>query len=186
MRRDKGWADPKTRPKFCIIGSRVRRRQTGVSPISSRGGVAASAVMKHLPGETVPTADGIFWTSLRSGDSATSVALAACWNSYPFEAFRAVGGVLNAVSNVFADRAFQAVPYAPRPLISATRARQGRFSRRAVSILTLATLLAALSLFAAWTWNGPDLKVFHSAERIPAPPPSPAAWVQPAERLTSP
>ena len=45
-----------------------------------------------------------------------------------------------------------------RPVISATRARQGRFGRHIVWVLLLGTLLAALALFAAWTWRAGDLQ----------------------------
>lgn len=45
-----------------------------------------------------------------------------------------------------------------RTVISATRARQGRFGRHIVWVLLFGTLLAALALFAAWTWRSGDLQ----------------------------
>jgi len=45
-----------------------------------------------------------------------------------------------------------------RPVISATRARQGRVGRHIVWVLLFGTLLAALALFAAWTWRSGDLQ----------------------------
>ena len=45
----------------------------------------------------------------------------------------------------------------PRTTLSATRARQGRFGRHMIWVLLFGTLLAALGLFAAWTWKAPAL-----------------------------
>lgn len=45
----------------------------------------------------------------------------------------------------------------PRPGVGATRARQGRFGRHVFWVLLFGTLLAALGLFAAWTWRSGDL-----------------------------
>ena len=45
----------------------------------------------------------------------------------------------------------------PRPALNATRARQGRWGRHMFWVLVFGTLLAALGLFAAWTWKAPDL-----------------------------
>ena len=44
-----------------------------------------------------------------------------------------------------------------RPIVSATRVRQGRWGRHVFWVLVFGTLLAALGLFAAWTWKSPDL-----------------------------
>lgn len=43
------------------------------------------------------------------------------------------------------------------PTLNATRARQGRWGRHIFWVLVFGTLLAALGLFAAWTWRSPDL-----------------------------
>lgn len=43
------------------------------------------------------------------------------------------------------------------PTMSATRARQGRYGRHVFWVLLFGTLLAALGLFAAWTWKSGDL-----------------------------
>lgn len=45
----------------------------------------------------------------------------------------------------------------PRPAVGATRARQGRLGRHVFWVLLFGTLLAALALFAAWTWRSGDL-----------------------------
>jgi hypothetical protein len=47
--------------------------------------------------------------------------------------------------------------FSSRPTLNATRARQGRFSRHMIWVLLFGTLLAALGLFAAWTWKSDDL-----------------------------
>lgn len=57
--------------------------------------------------------------------------------------------------------------YASRPLLNATRARRGRYGRRVVWVLALGTLLAALGLFAAWTWKAADLTVTNSTTDQP-------------------
>jgi hypothetical protein len=44
-----------------------------------------------------------------------------------------------------------------RPAVGATRARQGRSGRHVFWVLLFGTLLAALALFAAWTWRSGDL-----------------------------
>jgi len=44
-----------------------------------------------------------------------------------------------------------------RPVLGATRARQGRFGRHVFWVLVFGTLLAALALFSAWTWRSGDL-----------------------------
>jgi len=44
-----------------------------------------------------------------------------------------------------------------RPALTATRARQGRWGRHVFWVLVFGTLLAALGMFAAWTWRSPDL-----------------------------
>jgi hypothetical protein len=43
------------------------------------------------------------------------------------------------------------------PALNATRARQGRWGRHVFWVLVFGTLLAALGMFAAWTWKSPDL-----------------------------
>ncbi|HEX5377456.1 MAG TPA: hypothetical protein VFW47_02730 [Phenylobacterium sp.] len=43
------------------------------------------------------------------------------------------------------------------PVLSATRARQGRYGRHVLWVLLASTALAALALFGTWTWNAPDL-----------------------------
>ncbi len=48
----------------------------------------------------------------------------------------------------------------PRPdhvVLSSTRARQGRYGRHMLWVLLASTALAALALFAAWTWRAPAL-----------------------------
>ncbi|HVI31183.1 hypothetical protein [Phenylobacterium sp.] len=47
--------------------------------------------------------------------------------------------------------------YSNRTTLGATRARQGRFGRHVVWVLLFGTILAALGLFAAWTWKSGDL-----------------------------
>lgn len=69
----------------------------------------------------------------------------------------------------------------PRPVLNATRARQGRWGRHVFWVLVFSTLLAALGLFAAWTWKSGDLAASETphAEKAaaartfdtPAPPP---------------
>jgi hypothetical protein len=44
-----------------------------------------------------------------------------------------------------------------RPVLGTTRARQGLTGRHVFWVLVFGTLLAALGLFAAWTWYAPDL-----------------------------
>lgn len=44
-----------------------------------------------------------------------------------------------------------------RMVLNATRARQGRYGRHVLWVLLVSTALAALALFAAWTWRAPDL-----------------------------
>lgn len=47
--------------------------------------------------------------------------------------------------------------YSSRPVLSATRARQGRFGRHVFWVLLISTALAALGLFASWFWRAGDL-----------------------------
>lgn len=47
--------------------------------------------------------------------------------------------------------------YSSRPTLNATRARQGRWGRHMLWVLLFGTLLAAIGLFAAWTWEASDL-----------------------------
>ncbi|MDB5428290.1 MAG: hypothetical protein JWP28_2655 [Phenylobacterium sp.] len=72
----------------------------------------------------------------------------------------------------------------PRPVLNATRARQGRFGRHMVWVLVFSTLLAAIGLFLAWTWKAPSLASANSdngrasaAKAFSAP--EPAAVVPP-------
>lgn len=67
-------------------------------------------------------------------------------------------------------------------VLKATPARQGRWGRPVFWVLVFGTLLAAMGLFAAWTWRAPDLAATEptlserqaSAATIDAPaPPSP-------------
>ena len=66
----------------------------------------------------------------------------------------------------------------PRPVLNATRARQGRWGRPVLLVLIFGTLLAALGMFAAWTWKSGDLATTgHAQEQVsgktfdtPAPP----------------
>jgi hypothetical protein len=44
-----------------------------------------------------------------------------------------------------------------RTTLNATRARQGRYGRHVLWLLLVSTALAALALFAAWTWRSDDL-----------------------------
>jgi hypothetical protein len=47
--------------------------------------------------------------------------------------------------------------YFGRPVLGATRARQGRLGRDVFWVLLISTALAAVALFAAWTWKSGDL-----------------------------
>ena len=51
----------------------------------------------------------------------------------------------------------QAAGVSHGPVLGATRARQGRTGRHVFWVLLFGTLLAALALFAAWTWRSGDL-----------------------------
>jgi hypothetical protein len=42
-------------------------------------------------------------------------------------------------------------------VLSATRARQGRYGRHVLWVLLVSTALAALALFGTWTWQAPEL-----------------------------
>ena len=69
----------------------------------------------------------------------------------------------------------------PNTALNATRVRQGRWGRPVFWVLVFSTLLAALGLFAAWTWKAPDLastdptaaeqQAAASAFQAPQPPP---------------
>jgi hypothetical protein len=71
----------------------------------------------------------------------------------------------------------------PRPTLGATRARQGRWGRHVMWVLVFSTLLAAIGLFAAWTWRAGDLASTEpnnarqpaDAAVYQAPPPAPAS-----------
>lgn len=69
----------------------------------------------------------------------------------------------------------------PRPpVLSATRARQGRRGRHVLWVLVFSTVLAALGMFAAWSWKSTvdPVPVGRGMERVdgaqttdtPAPP----------------
>jgi hypothetical protein len=64
-----------------------------------------------------------------------------------------------------------------RPVLSATPARQGRTGTHLFWVLVFGTLLAALALFAAWTWYAPELASTNSnngpspAQHFDAPEP---------------
>jgi len=47
-------------------------------------------------------------------------------------------------------------PETERPVVNATRARQGRWGRPIMLVLIFGTLLAALGMFAAWSWKSAD------------------------------
>ena len=66
--------------------------------------------------------------------------------------------------------------YSQRPVLSATRARQGRFGKQIFWVLLFGTALAALGLFAAWTWKSGDLA---SANSNNGPSQSAAAFSAP-------
>lgn len=74
-----------------------------------------------------------------------------------------------------------------RQTLGATRARQGRFGRHVLWVLLFGTLLAALGLFAAWTWRADDLAATEagaareamSAEAFEQPPSAPVATPAP-------
>jgi hypothetical protein len=73
-------------------------------------------------------------------------------------------------------------------VLSATRARQGRYGRHVLWVLLVSTALAALALFAAWTWKAPDLA---ATEANKAKPPADARAFDmdapaPATQQTSP
>jgi hypothetical protein len=57
--------------------------------------------------------------------------------------------------------------YSSRPVLNATRARQGRRGRHMLWVLLVSTLLAALGLFAAWTWKAPDFTAANSNNGAP-------------------
>ena len=69
-----------------------------------------------------------------------------------------------------------------RPVLNATRARQGRFGKHMFWVLLFGTLLAALGLFAAWTSRAPDLASIEpsvqtrqvNAQEFNAPQPAPS------------
>jgi hypothetical protein len=83
--------------------------------------------------------------------------------------------------------------YQSRPTLGATRARQGRFGRHMIWVLLFGTLLAAIGLFAAWTWKAPDLasseaandrkvadsRAFNAPDPAPLANPAPAAPASP-------
>ncbi len=80
----------------------------------------------------------------------------------------------------------------PRPVLNATRARQGRYGRHMFWVLVFGTLLAGIGLLLAWTFNAPRLASANTDNgHIDAPPafkaPEPAAIVpQPGQDHTAP
>ncbi|MBU1377025.1 MAG: hypothetical protein KKE02_24680 [Alphaproteobacteria bacterium] len=43
-----------------------------------------------------------------------------------------------------------------RPVLNATRARQGRWGKHIFWVLVIGTVLAAVGMFGAWTWKSAD------------------------------
>jgi hypothetical protein len=79
-----------------------------------------------------------------------------------------------------------------RPTVGATRARQGRFGRHMLWVLVFGTLLAAIGMFAAWTWKAPDMQATErapqaaaAAQQFTAPEPAPTI-PQPSQKATPP
>jgi hypothetical protein len=80
-----------------------------------------------------------------------------------------------------------------RPTVGATRARQGRFGRHMLWVLLFGTLLAAIGMFAAWTWKAPAMQATERApnqrasasQQFTAPEPAPVI-PQPAQKATPP
>ena len=78
--------------------------------------------------------------------------------------------------------------YQSRQTLGATRARQGRFGRHMLWVLLFGTLLAAIGLFAAWTWKAEDLaatgaindRQLADSRAFKAPAPAPIAKPPPA------
>lgn len=78
--------------------------------------------------------------------------------------------------------------YQSRPILGATRARQGRIGRHMIWVLLFGTLLAVIGLFAAWTWKAPALatsaavndKQPADSQAFKAPEPAPLANPAPA------
>lgn len=72
-------------------------------------------------------------------------------------------------------------PDTAQPKLNATRARQGRWGRHIFWVLVFGTVLAALGLFAAWSWRAPDLattetttvEAQQNAQSFDAPAPAP-------------
>jgi hypothetical protein len=75
--------------------------------------------------------------------------------------------------------------YQSRPTLGATRARQGRFGRHMLWVLLFGTLLAAVGMFAAWTWKAPDLAA-SDAVVATRPAAHPVSAPEPAPRATPP
>ena len=80
-----------------------------------------------------------------------------------------------------------------RPAVGVTRARQGRAGRSIFWVLLFGTLLAAVGMFAAWTWKSGDLASANSdngrakpaARMFNAPEPAPIN-TQPDQKATPP
>ena len=70
---------------------------------------------------------------------------------------------------------------AGRPVLNATRARQGRLGRPVLWVLMTTLLLVVLGFFAAWTWKAPGLARVEpshgerqaAAQRFDTPAPAP-------------
>ena len=73
-----------------------------------------------------------------------------------------------------------------RPVLNATRARQGIRGTGLIWVLVISTFLAAAGLFAAWMWRAPQFaransdngKPSVSAPAAPTPTPAPAPATQ--------
>ena len=83
----------------------------------------------------------------------------------------------------------------PRPVVAATRARQGRFGRPVFWVLVISTLLAAIALFIAWMEKAPGLaqpgsqqsvSTQAAASNFSAPEPAPVATPQAADQTPAP
>jgi len=86
-----------------------------------------------------------------------------------------------------------------RPVLNATRARQGRIGRHMIWVLVFSTLLAGIGLLVAWTWKAPSLAsansdnghvnaatTFNAPEPAPVVPQSGAGHPSPQPSATRP
>lgn len=72
---------------------------------------------------------------------------------------------------------------AERPVVNATRARQGRWGRPVLWVLVVGTLLAAVGMFAALFWRaGVEGPPGPGQERVAAPPAVEAPLPPPADQ----